>query len=215
MRREVAGQIEAVELGTGTLTIAGQPVAVPDGTWGANSVRLGDWVTVSGLRRADGTLVASRVDATAAGTFIARGAVVREGDTARIGQLVLSGASAARLQSGQLVTASGRYEAGRAQVSAVKPDMLFADPAAYFGAAVSHLVVQGFVHVANGAVLLNGARVAAAPGVQAKAGVDGIAIVSMERKTDGSYAAVGLRYVDQGALGTGGVRGAGHGPRGD
>jgi hypothetical protein len=33
VRRQVTGRIESIELGTGTLTIAGQAVSVPAGTW--------------------------------------------------------------------------------------------------------------------------------------------------------------------------------------
>jgi len=42
-RREVSGTIDGVELGPATLTIAGQAVSVPPGTWGADTA-LG-WAT--------------------------------------------------------------------------------------------------------------------------------------------------------------------------
>jgi Domain of unknown function (DUF5666) len=210
VRREVTGRIEAVELGSGLLTIAGQPVSVPAGTWGADSIRLGDWVAVSGLRRADGTLIASRLDAAPESTFAVRGPVVREEGIARIGQLVLNGSAAADLKQGEFVAVSGQYAAGRAQVSRVAQDTLFPNPAAYFGTTVNHLVVQAYVSATNGAVWLNGLKVTAGPGFHRPAGADGLAVVSLERKTDGSLAAVGLRYTTQ----TGAAAGAVNVPNG-
>jgi hypothetical protein len=215
VRREVTGRIEAVELGSGTLTIAGQPVSVPAGTWGADKVQLGDWVAVSGLRRDDGMLVASRLDIAPAGSFTARGQVVRDADTVRVGQLVLHGAAAADLKDGEYVKVSGQYADDQAQVGAAAPDRLFPNPAAYFGASVNHLVVQGFVRVANGAVWLNGLKLAAGPNVHGQAGADGIAIVSLERKPDGSYTAVGLHYTDHLGPASGTSQSPGGGSRGD
>jgi hypothetical protein len=206
VRRQVTGRIESIELGTGTLTIAGQAVSVPAGTWGADTVRLGDWVAVSGLRRTDGMLIASRLDLAPAGAMTVRGQVTREGDTARIGELVLNGAAAADLKTGQYVIVSGQYVGGRPQVHAVAQDALFSNPASYFGTAVNHLVLQAFVRVANGAVYLNGLKVAAGPGVSGKPGADGVAIVSLERKSDGSFTAVGLRYTDHAGSPPGAVR---------
>ena len=223
VRTAVSGRIEALELGTGTLTIAGQAVSVPAGTWGADRFGLGDWVSVSGLRRADGTIVASRLDAAPAGALLARGRVVREGDQAKVGNLALTGAAASSVRDGQYVVVSGSYAAGRGQVSTVAADPLWPSPAAYFGPAASQLYVQAFVWIENGAVSMNGVTVKSAPVVAAQArqdgiaaqarqggsagqarqdGVagqvrqDGIAVVSLQRQADGSYTAVGLRYSD-------------------
>jgi hypothetical protein len=194
VRRQVIGRIESIKRDSGTLTIAGQPVSVPAGTWGAGTVRLGDWVAVSGLHQVDGMLLASRLDLAPSGTFTVRGQVVRDGATARIGQLVLTGAEAADLKDGTSVLVSGQYAAGHANVHAVTQDSLFTNPPAFFGASVSHLVVQGYVRVADGAVYLNGLKVTAGPGVNAQNGAGGVAIVSLERKPDGTFTAVGLRY---------------------
>jgi hypothetical protein len=194
VRRQVTGRIEAIELGSGTLTVAGQPVSVPAGTWGADTVRLGDWVAVSGLHQVDGMLVASRLDLAAPGTLEVRGQVVGEGATARIGELALTGAEAANLKDGAYVLVSGQYAAGHAHVRAVTQDPLFTSPAAFFGASVRNLVVQGYVRVANGAVHMNGLKATAGPGVNGQNDADGLAIVSLERKPDGTFTAVGLRY---------------------
>jgi hypothetical protein len=214
VRREVAGRIEAVELGSGALTVAGQPVTVPAGTWGADSVRLGDWVAISGLRRADGVLVASRLDTAPADSFVARGPVVREGGVTRVGQLVLTGPVAAGLSSGQMMEVSGHYVAGQARVGAVAPDRIFPHAATYFGPLVNHVFIQGFVHVADGTILLNGLKVAADMNLRGKPGADGIAVVSLDRQADGTFAAVGLRYTDRIGPGSGAVRIPGRGARG-
>jgi hypothetical protein len=192
----VIGRIESLELGSGMLTIGGQSVSVPQGTWGANRFGLGDWVKVSGLRRADGTIEASRLDAAPAGVLSARGRVVRDGDVVRVGNLVLPEPMAAGVKDGQFVVVSGTYAAGHGRVSTVAPDTLFADPARYFGASINRLVVQAFVQVDKGSVSLNGVKVHAASVVATEARRDGIAVVSLERGADGSYTAVGLRYAD-------------------
>ena len=100
VRSAVIGRIEASELGSGTLTIGGQAVSVPNGTWGANHFGLGDWVKVSGLRRTDGTIVASRLDSAPSGVLSARGRVVRDGEVVRVGNLILSGLMAASVKDG-------------------------------------------------------------------------------------------------------------------
>ncbi len=141
VRRQVIGQIESIEPSAGTLTIAGQTVSAPAGIWGAKLGRLGNWVAVSGLRRNDGTLTATRLDMAPVGTMMVRGPVVREGDTVRIGDLVLNAAAARDLAAGQYGVVSGQYDGGRVQVRAVAQDPLYGDPVSYFSAAVDHLVL--------------------------------------------------------------------------
>jgi hypothetical protein len=213
VRREVAGRIEAIDLAAGTVTIAGQAVSVPSETWGADNLHLGDWVAVSGLRRVDGTIVASRFDSAEANAFTVRGQVVRNGATVRIGKLAVGGTAAGRLKSGQFVTVSGRYRAGQPQVSAVALDPLFPNPAGYFGSSVRTVVLQAFVRVGDGAVWLNGMKVPLGPHVRGLAGPARLAVVSLERRPDGSYTAVRLRYTNYRGtlLKTGSAAGAGWG----
>jgi hypothetical protein len=196
VRSAVTGRIEALELGSGMLTIAGQAVTVPDGTWGANHFGLGDWVTVSGLRRGDGTIVASRLDVAPAGTLLARGRVVRDGDVVRVGTLELTGPVAAGVKEGQFVVVSGAYAAGRGHISTIASDTLWPSPAAYFGSATNQLVVQAFVRVDKGSVSMNGIKVRSESVVSGRARQDGMAVVSLQRERDGSYTAIGLRYSD-------------------
>jgi hypothetical protein len=196
VRREVAGQIDSIDLASGTLTVAGQPVSVPASIWGARRARLGAWIAVSGMRRADGTIVASRLDNAPTDSFMARGQILRQGGLVKMGNLTLRGSAATSLATGQFITASGSYVAGQGQVNAVTSDTLSQDPRAFFGASVKRLVLQGFVRVANGTVALNGLKATAGPDLKARSGSSGIAIVSLERKPDGTYTAIGMRYTD-------------------
>ena len=145
VRRAVIGQIQSIEVSSATMTIAGQSVLMPPRTWGADVAHLGDWVAVSGLRRTDGVIVASRFDRAPSGAFLVRGQVMRDGTAVRIGKLTFNGSAAASLRSGQFVTVSGRYVAGQAQPARVTLDPLFPNPTSYFGPSVNRLVVEGFV----------------------------------------------------------------------
>ena len=201
VRQEVIGRIEAVELGSGLLTIAGQPIAVVAQTRGASGRRLGDWVSVSGLRGSNGTLVASRLDAAPPGKFIVHGQVSRGDGATRIGGLILPGTAASFLRNGQFVTVSGHYLSGQAVAITAAADSLASSPGDYFGPDVKHLVLESFVRVANGSVWLNGLRVSAAPSLGERADTRGIAVVSLVRKPDGKLTAVGVRYVEPGGFG--------------
>ena len=202
VRQEVTGRIDAVESGTGLLIIAGQPVAIDANTRGAASIRPGDWVVVSGLRTANGTLAASRVDAARPGTFTMHGQVVLAGGSTRVGGLALTGTAASTLTSGQFVTVSGRYVSGQALAVTVVADRLTSDPAGYFGPRVKHLVLESFVRVSNGTVWLNGRKVQAAPGVGGKTESAGIAVVALDRNADGEFTVVRLHYTVEGGFGT-------------
>lgn len=196
VRHEVVGKIEAVDPTSGVVTIAGQSVLIDNDTRDAYRFRVGDWVAVSGLRRLDGMIVGNRLDDAPTHDFLARGRVVRDGATVRVGALTLNGTAAENLRSGEFVSVSGRYWLGQTEVRAVARDASLADPGAGFGASVQHLTVQAFVHVAKGSVAFNGLEVEAGAGVHARPDRDGVAIVSMERKPDGSFAATTLRYTD-------------------
>jgi hypothetical protein len=199
VRNELVGRIELVTLDSPMLMIAGQPVWVPAGTLGAERFGLGDWVTVSGLRREDGVVVASRLEAATSRKLVARGLVVRDGNALRVGNLVIEGAVAKGVKPGQFVSVSGSYSQGHGQADAVVVDPLSTNPAAYFGRSVDRLIVQAYVRVAKGTIWLNGVKIAAGPSVHHQAKVDGLAIVSLKRRSDGSFIAVDLRFAEAGA----------------
>ncbi len=86
---EVVGPVEAVA--RGRLTVLGQTVSTA-GLKAARTFALGERVAVSGLRRADGTIVASLIEPRASGTARVAGPVRRGSDgTLRIGGLRLAG----------------------------------------------------------------------------------------------------------------------------
>jgi len=195
VRTELAGPIEAVEIGSTTLTVAGQLVSVPPTAWGANRFGLGDWVTVSGLRQPDGTVLASRLDEAESGKLFVRGRVSRHDGALWIGRLRLAGAPAAQLRDGEFVAVAGSYQSGVAQLTLASADMLASSPTTYFGGTVNQLVLQAFVVTDDGSVWLNERlKVPAAPAVRQPQPMSGDAIVTLDRQPDGTFLATGLRY---------------------
>jgi hypothetical protein len=192
VRVEVTGRIERIELASGLLRIGGQPVLVNAGIPGADRFTLGDWVAVSGLRRTDGTIVASRLDATPAGRLTARGQVTQQDGGLRLGALPLPAGSA---RPGDWVRASGLYTGGQPKVLSVAADTVCPDPAHCFPGAVGHVIVQAFVRAEAGHLRIDGMQM---PVVVPNGTVpaDGFAIISLDRQPDGSFTAVGLKYVD-------------------
>jgi hypothetical protein len=85
---EVVGPVEAIA--KGTMTVLGQRIAAPPGQSGR--WRVGDRVAVSGLRRPDGVVVASLIEARATGPDRVAGRIRRSKDgDAMIGGLRLQG----------------------------------------------------------------------------------------------------------------------------
>jgi hypothetical protein len=197
VRYEVSGPIEAVDTGSGAMMVAGQRVTVLPSTWMAARFVLGNWITVSGLRKSDGTIVASRLDRARTGALAVRGQLTREHNTTRIGSLVLHGLAVETVKVGMYVSIAGRYNDGAAEVTALDADLLSQDPASYFGISTQHLIVQAFVHVEYGMVWLNnGQRFKAGPAVQGKGSAYRNGILWLERTADGSFAATGLHYTN-------------------
>jgi hypothetical protein len=196
VRSEVSGPIEAVDTSAGVLRVAGQRVMVTPSTWIAGRFGRGNWTTVSGLRQADGTIVASRLDRARIGSLAVHGQLLRDGDTTRIGGLIVSGPLVATAQSGTFVSVTGKYLDGTAEVTAIDPDLLADDPAGYFGSSAQHVVVQAFVRLQSGMVhLSNGRSFRAAAGLHAKsATVYRNAIVRLERTKSGSFVATEMQY---------------------
>ncbi|WP_158926178.1 DUF5666 domain-containing protein [Acidisphaera sp. S103] len=197
VRYEVSGPIEAVDIRSGSIRVAGQAVMVLPTTWMAGRFGIGDWTSVSGLRQPDGTIIASRLDRARIGALFVRGQVVREHGTIRIGSLVLHGPAASGTVAGTFVTVAGGYQNQVAEVTSIDMDVWAEDPADYFGLSTRQLIVQGFVRVAHGMVWLsNGGKFPAGPGVQANAGAYRDAVVWLKRTTDGSFAATDVYYTN-------------------
>ena len=195
VRAEVTGPIDAIELGSGAIIVSGQRVILSPGAWGAARFGLGDWTSVSGLRQPDGTIFASRMDNAPSGALMVRGRVSLDGSKAHIGSLVLDGPAASGLHSGDFVVATGSVTHGVTTIEAVKPDALSNNPMTYFGASVDHVVVQAIVRVSNGTVwLTDQIKVPAAAGKSTQGSASGNAIISLERGSNGTFVATGVRY---------------------
>lgn len=196
VRHEVTGPIESVDAPAGLLVIAGQRVAVPGGFRNPVALRLGNWISASGLRGPAGTLVATRLDIASGPAFSVHGMTVQSSGVLKVGELVVDGPAGSTLADGQAVTLSGRYTAGRARITSSAPDTLTANPGAYFGPATTRLVVEAFVQVAGGSLRLNGTKVDEARDVTQLPRASEIAIVSMSRKPDGTFAAFQMKPAD-------------------
>lgn len=136
---EVAGPIQAVK--PGEFTVLGQTViSTEQGPWR----RVGAEVSVFGLRRTDGTVVASLVAARRAGAARVRGVLTRDASGGlRIGALPVTGADPAL--AGRRVQLEGRAVQGTLQVARAKADDL-SDLAG-----VSRLLIEGYVrHAGDG-----------------------------------------------------------------
>jgi hypothetical protein len=197
VRYEVSGPIEAVDIRSGAIRVAGQVVMVLPTTWMAGRFGIGDWTSVSGLRQPDGTIIASRLDRARVGAFFVRGQVVREHDTTRIGSLVLHGPQVAGAVAGTFVSVVGKYQDQAADVSSIDMDVWAEDPADYFGLSTRQLVMQGVIRVAHGMVWLNnGVKFPAGSGVRANANTYRDAVVWLKRTADGSFAATDVYYTN-------------------
>ncbi len=192
IRREVAGRVDAVDDATGSWSVAGQSVQVPSDAWGAGRFRQGDWVAISGLRRADGTILATRVEAAPANRFSLHGQLIRDTGGARVGLLALDSDRTASLRDGQSITVAGNYKAGEPHPRALKVDLSPADPASPFRPLVDHLIIQAFVRLTDGVVMFNGQRVPASSTLALRPGYDGMAFVSLDRGADGHYSVSSL-----------------------
>lgn len=202
VRHEVVGPVEALEAG-GLLRVAGQPVAITLTTLGERAPKLGQWVAVSGLRRPDHVVLATRIDPWAPGPVTVHGLLQRAGGTFRIGTLEVR--PAGPVPSGQYVTASGRYADGVLQAAAITPDLLLIDPAGYFGPGIGLFLFEAFVTEAGEQLRLGpGLRVTAWSG--RRPGVWGRAVLELERSNGGPLRATGLRQGGSALGGPGGGR---------
>ena len=192
VRQEVAGRIDAVDDAAGHWSIAGQSVQVPSDAWGAGRFRPGDWVAISGLRRADGTILASRVDVAPPDRFSLHGRLIRDTGGTRVGLLALDSNRTAGLRDGQSVTVAGDYQSDEPHPRVLDVDHALADPASPFRPSVDHLVIQAFVRLADGVVTFNGLQVPASSALASTPGYDGMAVVSLDRRADGHYSVSSL-----------------------
>ncbi len=155
VRYEVVGPVQSIGA-EGVLSVAGQRVLTDGAAGDPSALYVGDWVAVSGLRRPEGAIVATRIERTAPGLVTVHGRLDAKGDTLVIGGLPIGGDAASRALIGQFVTASGRYDGGALVTASVVPDLLMSDPPAYFGRGVSAYVIESFVRATDAGVITAG-----------------------------------------------------------
>lgn len=195
VRHEVSGPVEAVAA-DGALRVAGQRVAISGETWGGVP-RPGEWVAVSGLRRPDGVIAATRIDRRAPGgdlVTVHGPLVVGPDGTLRIGALEVQPAMGIPVAApGQFVTAFGHYRDGSVLLAeSVTPDVLAEDPVAYFGRSVGVVVVEAYASVGGGRLRL-GRRLDAVPPPGLGPFTARRAVVEFERRGDGALVATAVR----------------------
>ena len=111
VRHAVSGPIEELENGGINLVVAGQAVLLGVGSPGADQLRPGQWVEVSGLRHPGGYIVAARADVREPGLVTITGRVVGRPGAFRIGGARLQGELAPSLLN-STISVTGDYADG-------------------------------------------------------------------------------------------------------
>ncbi len=201
VRHEVAGPVQAVSDNGRVVEVAGQSVAL-EGPLGAGAaLRPGAWVAVSGLRRPDGSIDATRIDPSPPGFVRVRGRLVEGPGGLGIGALPVVPAPGISAAPGQFVTVSGRYAGGRLLAGSVAPDLVATDPFAHFGPHVGRVFVESYVSAASGRLSTpTGLDVRAAPSLGAAGLKPSWAVVTLERHPGEPARATGLRLLERPAM---------------
>lgn len=201
---EVVGPLDAV--GEGTIEVLGQRIVVPRGVTTPRP-RAGRYVAVSGLRRLDGTVVASLVELRPRRAARLRGPVEVGADgQPAVGGLRVQGLSPSLI--GRRVALVGTRRGGAFVLSAVtiEPEVPFA--------AAEQLSIEAYVARApDGLRLGSGLGMSAAPSVMAEIGDDGPAraVVTAEPNGVGRLDAVSVQ-VERESRGAGRDMGQPSGP---
>jgi Domain of unknown function (DUF5666) len=197
VRHEVSGPVTSISPDAGSrglmLTVAGQHVAIGPATDGLRTLRPGEWIAVSGLRQPDGVIAASRIDQRMPGVVLVRGPAVPRAGGWQIGDLPIRPPQGTSIAPGENITARGEIANGTLSVATASPDVLGANPAAYFGTHVRRMVIETYVSPADGHVRVGqGLLARAAPGIAVPVGAHR-AIVDLEREPHGGFVATHLR----------------------
>lgn len=208
IRYEVSGPVEAVDEADHAMMVAGQRVVVAGDVAGDVQAGRGDWVAVSGIRRPDGDIVATRIDRRLPGMVTVRGPLAVHGSSLRVGRLEVAGDVP---EDAGAVVLSGRYADGVLIAEAAEPDLIATDPGRHFGDDVGRVLIETYVRSLDGELQINGGLISVAGG-DAPAGFAGgqlpvRAVVELTRRADGGLEARGVRVTHDavGPLGGGAV----------
>ena len=176
----VIGPVDAAS--PGTLTVAGQQVHFPGATGPALDAKPGTWVAVSGLRRPDGSVEATRIDPAEPGLVTVRGELVRIYGATRIGSLGIRLPPSSNLPGGWSIVVTGHIISGVlvADTASIEPNE---NPSDYFGPATTNFIVEGYITATPGGYLVNHLFVAAPGSDTATPTRRGV--VTFERTPDG------------------------------
>lgn len=188
---EVVGPVEAVA--RQTLTVVGQEVST-SALKGAHEWRVGDVIAVSGLRRPDGTIVASLVERRSADRVRIAGVAAPAPDGGvRIGGAKLADVPAEFI--GKRISVDGALVDGAVRVAAVRKDQDWLPRAGRFS--VEAYVERGPAGIRLGSGLDVSGRVAA----RIPSGKAALAVVTGTSKPGGGLVVDGVRL--EGGVGTG------------
>ncbi|MGH7050582.1 MAG: DUF5666 domain-containing protein [Acetobacteraceae bacterium] len=186
--------------------VAGQTVALDRGLAGASLLRRGAWVAVSGLRRADGAIVATHIGASPPGLVRVHGKLTRGPTGLMIGGLMIGGlpvrpAPGLAARPGQYVTLAGRYRSGHLVAASLAPDRLATNPFAHFGPHVRRVYLQSYAHATGGRIRTpGGLEVPAAPSIATAVGQNSRwSVLTLERGrgAGGEPRATGIRWLER------------------
>lgn len=190
---QVSGPIDLVA-DTRAFRVAGQPViaragAVPPGV----SLRVGDWINVSGLRAPTGEILATRFDQREPGRVIVRGRLLGAPGAYRIGELPVRLPPGSNVAAGQFIVAQGSYDGEMLTIDSVTADLLATDPLALFGSNVSRFSIESFVNLTGGRLQsTTGWVVPLSHGVRDGISTDHPILIELERGKDGHISATRL-----------------------
>lgn len=150
----VAGQISALNASNGNLTVLGQDVAITsqtilhDQATLKNGVKFnrGDYVKVSGLRLANGTIVASRVERTAAITTASLVGPITaiNGKVIEVYGQKINATGSGELRIGQEIAAAGQMNGDILSAATITPS-----PSTQLYGRTAHINLQGYVGARN------------------------------------------------------------------
>ncbi|WP_160938448.1 DUF5666 domain-containing protein [Teichococcus coralli] len=198
VRHEVSGPVEAAGPG-GVLQVAGQRVLAGQAAGAAFFPGLGEWVAVSGFRRPDEAILATRISRRAPGTVLVRGTATVGQDGWKVAGLRLHAPPGFSRWTGP-VTLRGTYASGTLEVEQARLDLLRANPALRFGAA-QRLVLEGYVSIQDGQLALGALRAPLAATLRLPDVSGEWAVVDLRRQPDGGFIAVDLRQQGDGHAG--------------
>ncbi|WBV45134.1 DUF5666 domain-containing protein [Pseudoroseomonas cervicalis] len=193
LRLELVGPVEAVT--EDGLRVAGQVLRLEPGFRGRRDWRPGEWVAVSGLRRPDGSIGATRLDAAPPGRVLLRGIARRQGGTLRVGGLPVRSSLAMDVPTGIPLLLAGPLQDGVLLPDRVEIDWLQAEPERHFGPGIGRIVIEAYVGLEAGTLRLGAARLPAA-GLSA-GGTPRRAVLDARRQGDGRLAPQELRAPGQ------------------